>query len=97
MDELEAIKFRKLREMMRKFENKGGGKVKLERKKGIVAADFLVKHRVDVLIIGGLGEGPFHVLRDSFVKVYKMPDGLRTQEILGALQEKALQSITAHE
>jgi cation diffusion facilitator family transporter len=71
--------------------------VKLERKRGIAAADFLVKHRVDVLVTGGLGEGPFHVLKDGFVKVYKMPDGMRIQEILGALQQKALQSINAHE
>ena len=37
----------------------------LSRKKGIQAANLLVEEKVDVVLAGSLGEGPFHVLGEQ--------------------------------
>jgi predicted Fe-Mo cluster-binding NifX family protein len=42
----------------------------LERKMGMATAKFLIEHNADVLLTKEIGEAPFHVLRDSFVKIY---------------------------
>ncbi len=44
---------------------KANEEAKLAKKKGITAAHFLINEKVDIVIAGSLGEGPFHVLRDS--------------------------------
>jgi predicted Fe-Mo cluster-binding NifX family protein len=49
--------------------NKAAG---LARKKGIDAAKLLVNEKVDVVLAGGMGEGPFHLLRDNLVQVYTL-------------------------
>ncbi|MBN2151964.1 MAG: cation diffusion facilitator family transporter [Candidatus Lokiarchaeota archaeon] len=45
----------------------------LTKKRGITTADFLKSEGVDVILAGGIGEGPFHVLRDGLVEVYDLP------------------------
>lgn len=46
----------------------------LEKKKGLRAAEFLMNQGASVLIVDEIGEAPFHILRDSFVKLLKMPE-----------------------
>jgi cation diffusion facilitator family transporter len=46
----------------------------LEKKKGLRAAEFLMNQGANVLIVDEIGEAPFHILRDSFVKLLKMPE-----------------------
>jgi len=69
--------------------------IELEKGRGIVAAKFLIEHKVDVLLTKEIGEGPFHVLRDSYVKTYKMPHDLDIRRIIEALQRKNLEEITS--
>lgn len=46
----------------------------LERKRGLKTAEFLKNCGVNVLVVDEIGEGPFHTLRDSFVKLLRMPE-----------------------
>ncbi len=46
----------------------------LERKRGLKTAEFLKSQGVNVVIVGEIGEGPFHNLHDSFVKMLRMPE-----------------------
>jgi cation diffusion facilitator family transporter len=48
---------------------------KIERKSGATAADFLVKQKVDILLIKEIMDVPFHILRDNFIEIYKLPPG----------------------
>lgn len=60
-----------------------------------MAAKFLIENKVDVLLTKEIGEGPFHVLRNSYVKIYEMPHDLDIRRILEALQRKELEEITS--
>ena len=44
------------------------------RKKGIGSAQFLVDEKVDVVLAGGMGDGPFHLLRDNLVQIFILPE-----------------------
>ncbi len=65
----------------------------LERKKGITAARFLIDNKTDALLTKEIGEGPFHLLRDNLVKIYKIPNGLDPSGVLQALRNKELDMI----
>jgi cation diffusion facilitator family transporter len=52
----------------------------LEKKKGVKTAEFLISRDVNILIIHDIGEGPFHVLRDNFVKILQMPETAKNVE-----------------
>ncbi len=54
----------------------------LERKKGLKTAEFLKNKNTNVLIVHDIGGGPFHALRDGFVKILKMPDVVEDLEQL---------------
>ncbi len=45
----------------------------LSHKKGIQAANLLVEEKVDVVLAGSLGEGPFHVLGNNLIQIYSLP------------------------
>ncbi|MBS7623261.1 NifB/NifX family molybdenum-iron cluster-binding protein [Candidatus Bathyarchaeota archaeon] len=67
----------------------------LERRKGIAAAKFLVAEKIDRLLTKEIGEGPFHLLRDSLVEIYRIPDGLDSTRALEAFREKRLEMMTS--
>jgi predicted Fe-Mo cluster-binding NifX family protein len=74
-------------------ENKGA---KLEHKKGIVAADLLVKERVDVLLTLDVGEGPFNVLGNNLVQIFKIPNTqLKIREAVDLFNKKSLNKLEA--
>lgn len=52
----------------------------LEKKRGMKTTEFLKNRGVNVLIVGEIGEGPFHMLRDSFVKMLQMPEAVEDVE-----------------
>ena len=52
----------------------------LERKRGLKTAEFLKSQGVNVVIVGEIGEGPFHNLHDSFVKMLRMPEEVEDVE-----------------
>jgi len=66
---------------------------KLEHKKGIVAADLLVKEKVDILLTIDIGEGPFHVLGNNLVQIFEVPAELRIQEAVDLLNKKSLNKL----
>jgi len=66
---------------------------KLMRKKGISAAQFLVEEKVDAVIVGSLGEGPFYVLKDNLVQIYSMPQFIKVKEAIALLNKNKLEKI----
>jgi cation diffusion facilitator family transporter len=71
--------------------NKAAGQT---RKRGIEAARFLAKEKVDVVLAGGMGEGPFHLLKDSMVQIYLLPERVRLKEAIHLLSENKLETVT---
>jgi cation diffusion facilitator family transporter len=68
-------------------ENEGA---KLLHKKGIQAAYLLVKEKIDVVLAGSLGEGPFHVLGDNLVQIYCLPKSVEIREAVRLLNQNLL-------
>jgi len=71
--------------------NKAAG---LTRKKGIDAAKLLVNEKVDVVLAGGMGEGPFHLLRDNLVQVYILQQGVEVRVVIQLLENNKLEKMT---
>jgi len=67
---------------------------RIARKKGISAAQFLVDEKVDVVLAGGMGEGPFHLLRDNLVQVYILQKGVEVREAIQLLGNNKLEKMT---
>jgi predicted Fe-Mo cluster-binding NifX family protein len=67
---------------------------RMTRKRGIGAAQFLVDEKVDVVLAGGMGEGPFHLLRDSLVQIFVLPEQVKLKEAIRLLNEDKLQRMT---
>lgn len=73
------------------IENPAAG---LDKKRGVKTAYFLIDKNVNVLIAKDIGEGPFHILHDNFVKMLQMPaDAKCVEEVIGKILE--LSKITA--
>jgi cation diffusion facilitator family transporter len=72
-------------------ENEGA---KLSHKKGIQAAHLLVEEHVDVVLAGGIGEGPFHILGDNLIQIYSISKSIKINEAVSLLNETLLQRMT---
>jgi predicted Fe-Mo cluster-binding NifX family protein len=68
---------------------------KLSRKKGIKAADLLVKEKVGAVFAGDLGEGPFHVLGDNLIQVYYLPKSVEIREAIRLLNQNLLEKMVS--
>jgi cation diffusion facilitator family transporter len=53
-----------------------------EKGRGKAITDFLLDEEVTALLSDEVGEGPFHILRDSFVEVYKVAGGSVVGEVI---------------
>jgi len=71
------------------IENPGAG---IERKRGIEAAHLLAHHKADVLFAKEVGEGPYHVLRDSSIEILALDNELSIAGLLEAFSRKELRS-----
>ena len=69
-------------------ENEGA---KLSHKKGIQAAHLLVEEKVDVVLAGSIGEGPFHVLGDNLIQIYYLPKSVEIREAVRLLNQNLLE------
>lgn len=67
---------------------------RLSRKKGITTAQFLVNEKVDTVLAGGIGEGPFHLLNDSLVRIYYLPEPVKIEEAMRLLNQNKLERMT---
>jgi cation diffusion facilitator family transporter len=63
---------------------------KLAHKKGVQAAHLLVEENVDVVLATSIGEGPFHVLRDSIVRIYHLSGSVDIREAIRLLNQNLL-------
>jgi cation diffusion facilitator family transporter len=68
---------------------------KLSRKKGIKAADLLVKEKVGAVFAGDLGEGPFHVLGDNLIQIYYLPKSVEIREAIRLLNQNLLEKMVS--
>ncbi len=66
----------------------------MPRKKGIQAANLLVKENVDGVIASNIGEAPFHVLSDSLVLLYRLPNVIKISEVILLLNQNRLEKMT---
>jgi predicted Fe-Mo cluster-binding NifX family protein len=73
-------------------ENEGA---KLSHRKGIQAAHLLVEEKVDVVIAGSLGEGPFHVLKDNLIQIYYLPTSVQIREAVRLLTQNLLERMVS--
>jgi cation diffusion facilitator family transporter len=67
---------------------------RMTRKRGIGAAQLLVDEKVDVVLAGGMGEGPFHLLRDNLVQIFVLPEQVELREAIRLFNEDKLQRMT---
>ena len=64
-----------------------------EKKRGLKAVEIIIREKANVLVIRTVGEGPFHMLRDNFIKILRTPAGTDTAgDILDRVQ--GLEEIT---
>jgi predicted Fe-Mo cluster-binding NifX family protein len=68
---------------------------KLSHKKGIQAANLLVKENVDVALAGAIGEGPFHVLGDNLIQMYLLPKSMEIKDAVGLLTRNLLERMVS--
>jgi len=72
------------------IENPG---LKSEKGKGVKAARSLLDNGVDTLLVGKMGEGPFHTLRDNLVEIYRVPRPISIREAIDLLKGKSLEPL----
>jgi predicted Fe-Mo cluster-binding NifX family protein len=63
---------------------------KLAHKKGVQVAHLLVEENVDVVLATSVGESPFHVLRDSIVRIYHLSGSVDIREAIRLLNQNLL-------
>ncbi|MCC4767781.1 cation diffusion facilitator family transporter [Methanosarcina sp. DH1] len=64
-----------------------------EKKGGMKAVDLIIQEKANVLAVRNVGEGPYYMLRDNFIKILQIPDGADTaREVLDRFQN--LEEIT---
>ncbi len=68
---------------------------KLTHKKGIQAANLLIKENVDVALAGAIGEGPFHMLGDNLIQVYTLPKSMEIKEAVRLMTKNSLERMVA--
>ena len=66
---------------------------RIERKMGIGAAHLLAQHKADVLVAKEVGEGPYHVLRDSSIQIFDLNEESNIERVLDAFLRKELRSL----
>ena len=49
-----------------------------EKKRGLKAVEIIIREKANVLVVRTVGEGPFHMLRDNFIKIMRTPEGADT-------------------
>jgi cation diffusion facilitator family transporter len=54
--------------------------LELERKRGVTISELIIGEEATTLLTAELGEGPYHILRDSFVEIYDLPQRATAEE-----------------
>lgn len=67
---------------IKEWKTKKNPSLDMEKKKGIAITEMLQDEGASVLITGSIGEGPFHILRDSFIQVYQLSSEVTVEKAL---------------
>jgi len=51
-----------------------------EKKRGVKAVELIIREKANVLVVRAVGEGPFYMLRENFIKVLETPEDVETVE-----------------
>ena len=54
--------------------------LELEKKRGITISDLILGEKATTLLTNEIGEGPLHILWDSFVDIYDLPENVTAEE-----------------
>jgi cation diffusion facilitator family transporter len=52
----------------------------LDRKRGVTVSELINGEDATTLLTAEIGEGPFHILRDSFIEIYELPEKATVKE-----------------
>jgi predicted Fe-Mo cluster-binding NifX family protein len=52
----------------------------LDRKRGVTVSELINEEDTTTLLTAEIGEGPFHILRDSFIEIYELPEKTTVKE-----------------
>ena len=61
---------------------------------GVKVIKNVIKHKLDLLFTSQIGEISFHMLKDNFVDIYRVEEGLTVREILERYHKEHLEEIT---
>jgi predicted Fe-Mo cluster-binding NifX family protein len=65
----------------------------LKRKKGVVLSESIIGESATTLLTAEIGEGPYHILRDSFVAIYELSEKVTAEEAVKIFLEGKLEKI----
>jgi len=65
----------------------------LKRKKGVILSELIIGEDVTTLLTAEIGEGPYHILRDSFVAIYELSENVTAEEAVKIFLEGKLERI----
>jgi len=49
-----------------------------EKRRGVKAVELIIREKANILVVRTVGEGPFHMLRDNFIKILRTPEEVGT-------------------
>jgi predicted Fe-Mo cluster-binding NifX family protein len=49
-----------------------------EKKRGVKAVELIIREKANVLVVRAVGEGPYYMLRDNFIKILETPEDVET-------------------
>jgi cation diffusion facilitator family transporter len=65
---------------VREWKTKKNPSLELEKRRGISITEMILDEGATTLLTGNIREGPFHILRDSFVQIYQLPEEMKVEE-----------------
>ena len=65
----------------------------LDRKRGVTVSELIIGEDATTLLTAEIGEGPYHILRDSFVEIYELPEKATVGELVKIFLEGKLERL----
>ena len=64
-------------------------------REGLKVIKAVIKYDLDALFTSRIGEISFYMLKDNFVDIYKIEEGITVKEVIKGFHEKQLEEILA--
>jgi cation diffusion facilitator family transporter len=68
------------RESIHRWFTRHNPALELVRKRGVTISELILGEEATTLLTAEIGEGPYHILRDSFVEIYVLPERVTAEE-----------------